>query len=482
MNKWTLFVGLLSVSGAVYCDFGVPVSVPDLSVGIRLAIGLGVQPVMFVKNAIHVNASVDPSGVLPVLETIVSNVTYPLGDLLTVILRSSSNSVTNVTDVFRTLEKLSASTSLAIAGAQKSATKLQTTISSTLYSNITDSLAMLSNQVTDLGLALEQLMTTFLTISTAYPPFTTANVSMIITPGLISTVTTPLRNLSNTLVSVTVDVLSIGRDRQNAIYYSNNINITLANDNATLTQYVVAVNKTAISTLKSAIQMANIALAGITQSYTYIEATPSNYNNGNLTKLNAFLANVTALNSTAFAKVIDATNSLIGNVSSTVNKETDRLGATLYAAIQNLTNLTSISSSPFADTCLQNYAQELTGPYSSLTRFLPCIQLELGGFLPITQAATVRFSAVRTSVSSSAMRLNFCSIPNGNCTVSYFTDFDDYTVRLANGLTLATEVISFGMYTIQGRMTDCVRAVSSDIQDVIAVVQRNYGTCLVSGS
>ncbi|EJY57477.1 AAEL017474-PA [Aedes aegypti] len=482
MNKWTLLVGLVLASSAVYCDFGVPVGVPNLSVGIRLAIGLGVQPVMFVKNAIHVNASVDPSGVLPVLEIIVSNVTYPLGDLLTAILRSSSNSASNVTGVFQSLENLTACTSMAIASAQKAALQLQTTILSTLYSNLTDSLKMLSNQVTDLGLALDQLMTTFQTISTAYPPYTTANISTIITPALVSSITTPLRNLSNTLVSVTVDVLSIGRDRQNAIYYSNNINITLANDNATLAQYVVAVNRTATSTLKSSIQMANIALAGITQSYTYIEASPSNYNNGNLTKLNAFLANVTALNGTAFAKVIDATNSLIGNVSSTIDKETEKVGATLYEAIQKLTNLTSISSSPFADTCLQNYAQDLTGPYASLTRFLPCIQLELGGFLPITQAATVRFSAVRTSVSSSAMRLNFCSIPNGNCTVSYFTDFDDYTVRLANGLTLATEVVSFGMYTIQGRMTDCVRAVSSDIQDVIAVVQKNYETCLTSGS
>lgn len=419
MNKWILFVGLaFATASVVYCDFGVPVNVPNLSVGIRLAIGLGVQPVMFVRNAIRVNATLDPSGVLPVLETIVCNVTYPMGDLLTAILRASSKSGPNVRSVFRQLQNLTSSTSTAIVNAQAVASTLQMSISSVLYSNLTDSLNMLANQVTDLGNALQQLMSTFQTISTSYPPYTVANVSMIVTPGLVSAVTTPLRHLSNTMVSVTVDVLSIGRDRQNAIYYSNSINTTLANDNATLAQYVMAVNKTATSTLHSAIQMANIALSGITLSYTYIEASPSNYNNGNLTKLNAFLTNVTAVNSTAFAKVVDATEALVGNVSSTVNLETLKVGATLHTAIQHLTNQTSISSSPFADTCLQNYAQELTGPYSSLTRFLPCIQLELGGFLPITQAATVRFSAVRTSVSSSAMRLNFCSIPNGNCTVS----------------------------------------------------------------
>ncbi|XP_058446686.1 mucin-3A-like [Malaya genurostris] len=482
MRKWLLLACAVVAFSSVCGDLGLKIGIPSLSASVKSSIGNGISIITAANASFTVNATLDSSGAVAALRLVVADFVLPLGSLLTGIQSATTNTSGYTADVITTLDGLVTTASTALGTAMTDAATLATTTRPAWYSSLTTGLTNLSTLVSSLTSVFDAIGILLTTISSATYAYTPSNVTKVITSTVVGTITTPLTYIAGNLTSIGSAITAIGKDKQTTVILVAAANATITKDSNALAVVSTAFNKSATDLQSAIIALSATSLAAINTSYSTILARSALYNGGVATNLTTFLYGNLAVNSTAMATVVSSTQNTTSTVYATLSTEMSNVATALIAGLANITNVTSTSSSKYASMCQAKYGSLYKQPDLSLSRLAPCLQLETAGFNTLLQAVGTQFNALVSAVGVSALRLNLCTVTNGNCSVSYFADFPSFTDRATAVYTIITTLVSVSETVLTGRASNCLVAVSNDIQDNSQLTQNQFGACLTTGT
>ncbi|XP_065080859.1 uncharacterized protein LOC135703544 [Ochlerotatus camptorhynchus] len=484
MNKWFLMgCALVAVVGFASGDLGLTITIQGLSSNVRRSIGSGVKPVISANSSITVNATLDSSGTIIMLRSIVADVVNPMGTLLEAIENSTTDKSGDPTAVTASIDSLVTSSVMAIGNAIKTIGGSQIALDPEDYTVLNGNMTQLSEEVNSLTNVLSSLGNVLDQVNTANPPYTGWNVSTIITPALISTYTTPLKNISSTLSTLGSLISIIGKEKQFIIQRAVNLNDSIDSSLKSLVQVTTNFNRSSYDVLSNVASASVNSLKSINQSYAGILAKAASINNGNVTSLTNFLANTSTIAAVALSNIENNTASVTLNLAYVLANQTTNASLALYNGLKNITDMAFTSSSEFSMACERKYGAMLLQPGVSLTRLNLCLQAEIIRLTNFGQfGVSGFFSDVLKWVGLPAVRLNTCSVPNGTCIATAFNAFSDFSSRLEVKYNLISDQVMIEQTQVLDRATGCVNIVSSDLQDVVHSIQNKFVTCLTTGN
>ncbi|XP_062548063.1 uncharacterized protein LOC134213252 [Armigeres subalbatus] len=465
------------------CDLGLNISILGVPLSVSRAIGAGVQPVISANSTISTNETVDSSGVLTSLQSIVNDVVSPLNALLSDTVNTASDKSGDPTKLFANLDDLAKATISAIDDAQTTSADIQSVISPSTYALLNGSLEQLAVDVSALTTVQNTLVDALNNVTTADPPFTTRNITTVITASLISNYTSSLKSISTTLSTLGRVITTAAKDKQSTIMKELTLNDTIDSSLSNLIQVVTSFNRTSYGVFNSVIRASDNSLRSLNQSYTTIISKASNYNHGDMTNLTNFLTNASAIVSAATAKIESNTAAITLQLAYTLGNQTTNISTVLYNAVKNISSLATTSTSAYSSACERKYVGLFQQPGLSVSRLNSCIQSEGPGLTTFAQIAVPGlYNDVLRWVGPQVVRLNLCSVPNGNCSVVAFSAFSDLYSQLEIKYNLIRDSVLSEQNIVLYRATSCINAVSSDLQDVASSIQDRFGNCLTTGN
>ncbi|XP_058452323.1 uncharacterized protein LOC131430996 [Malaya genurostris] len=481
MKKWLLFGCALLVVRFVSGDLGLTITIPNLSSSVKSTIGNGIKVITAANASITVNTTLDASGALRTLRTLMNEIVPSIGNLLSGIQNATTNKSGDTDSVANSINAIISDVGSAIATAVEDNFSLGSVTKDVWFNGLIGNLWAITASVNSFSEAFNGVSTLLSDISSAEYPYTSNNVTKVITPAVINSISTPLKYVIGNLTSAGTIITAIGKDKQAAVALKTAANKTMNNDLTRLVSVSASFNKTMTDVQTSIIRLANTSLIAINNTYKDILARKMLYNGGETTNLTSYLA-LNILTNNSILGNIGLTYSVYQDmVSTALIEETSNIVNALTLGLSNVTDMASTNASKYATSCANKYGSMFQQSTVSMTRLAPCIQQETSGFSSLLQAVQVQFNALIQDGGASALKLNFCTVPNGNCSVSYFASFD------VLGDTVATRYsMVFGLLAqpaiIARRIRACIIAVSNDIQDVSSVIQNKFGKCLTTGS
>ncbi|XP_058449343.1 serine-rich adhesin for platelets-like [Malaya genurostris] len=466
----------------VSADLGLSISIPNLSSTVKSTIGTGTKVITTANASISVNATLDTTNTVSSLRLVIADIVTPLANLFSGIQNATTDKSGNTDTVISAISDLVTATATAFGTAISDAAALQSVIKSGSYNGLTGNLTAISDTANTLSTVFSDISTLLTQITSAEYAYTANNVSKVITATVVGTITKPLKYIVGNLTTIGTIITAVGKDKQVAIALQAAANASMNSGLKDLVSASTSFNKTVNSLQTSTFRLSTTSLISINNSYATILAKSALYNGGDKTNLTTFLAANIDANTTAMAQVMTSTQSVTETVFTTLSTETSNIASALLLGINNITNTASTSDSKYASACENKYGAMYKQPTVSMARLAPCLSQETSGFSTLLQAVNVQFSGLVYAVGASAVKLNLCTVSNGNCSVSYFADFTAFSDLVTAQYNLLTTLVTTDNNILTARVDNCIVAVSNDIQDVSSAIQNKFGNCLTTGS
>lgn len=411
MRRILVLVVILSVCGVVRADFGLNLSIPNLSKETSAAIGQSIITLIKANATIKFAAEQEDSGTLTALVQVVNNVTSPLNKLLGATLSATTDKVSNSQNLFASLNKLVTDTRIAIADALVASDELQWNVHPTQYEEVRENVSVIASSLPMLQEAFTVLSETVALIQASEDSEDLVNGLSFFTPTVINAMIYPLRSIGQSITRIASIVTSVSKDRTTALNVLTSVNNTISSGLKTLTQPNANFNRTVNDANTAVSNNANILSNAINQAYSTIVGRPKNYNSGDINSLTSYLSDVRSYIEQYDSNVSEALNNLREDVAATLNSIVDQTSRALLNIARMMTSKAHRSDSDFADRCVNKYTNQLTQNPIQINRLNVCMQTETMNFVPSGQL--FRMLSEQTKLlagsGSAALQMRYCT-------------------------------------------------------------------------
>ncbi|KAL1390218.1 hypothetical protein pipiens_012499 [Culex pipiens pipiens] len=484
MNRILLAALILGICGGARADLGLKLTIPELVPGVTNAINRGVVELIKANATTRTIAEQDTSGVFVTLTAVVNNVTSPLNRLLGTTLSAASDKTSKSQTLFANLATLVSSTKEAINKALTASESMEWDVRASQFEGIQGNISVIASYLSQLQDGFTVLSTAVSLAENSEVPVTSENVAEFFSSSIIDTVIHALQNITRSVNNLAPIIIEITKDKtasQNAVSVTNT---SITNAVRALQAPTAAFNRSLAEANGTALTNANGLQQAILALYTTITGRPQNYNGGDVTNLNAFLANFSAAVTDFSGNVSQAYQNVRENVTTFLNTSINQTAQVLLEVTKNITGRAQASDSPFGDRCAARYTAQLTQTPLQVSRAALCLQSELNSFGPVTQLNRIMLDQTRLLAGSSSAQVQArqCSQGLTECIAMHFARFHDLSRQVRDKLAINSELLARETATIQTRVESCTAAIRTDIGDNARMIWTKFENCLNSGA
>ncbi|XP_055644533.1 uncharacterized protein LOC129780370 [Toxorhynchites rutilus septentrionalis] len=484
MKRFLALVVILSVcGGTVRADFGLNVTIPDLSKETSAAIGQGIISLIKANATIKSAAVQEDPVTLTALVKIVNNVTSPLNRLLGATLSATTDKVSNSSNLFGNLATLVVETRKAIDDALVASNELQWNIHPTLHEEMRENISVIASSLPMLLEALT-VINDSVTVNqncdgSEYPE----NILNFFTPTVVNGMIYPLRNIGGSITNIASIVTIISKERTTALSLFTLVNNTISAGMRAIVQPNTVFNRTVNDANTALSANANALSNAITQIYSTIISRPNNFNRGDISSLTIYLSDVKSSIESFDGNVSEAFNNLREDVTVALNANIDQTTSTLLEITRTMSSKAYKSDSEFADRCVSKYANQLTQNPIQVNRLSVCLQAESMNFVPSAQLFRVLSEQTRLLAGSGspALQMRHCTQGLKDCVATYFEYYGNLSRQVDTKLNINRDLLIHEIQTIRNRIGICMAAISADIAESARSVDTKFNACLTNG-
>ncbi|XP_055632863.1 uncharacterized protein LOC129773292 [Toxorhynchites rutilus septentrionalis] len=469
---------VFSVINGVQCGFGLNATVPSYTTAIAQSIGIGIIPIIKANGTIKIGS--ENGEVSQSLIIIANNLTKPMDKLLVGILAAATRVNVNVSDLFANITQTLSDTATAIQNAEKVADDLQMDFKMYLYQQLHGKIKTLTKALSSLADSLGTLRTQAEKAASESYPVSNRNVTTFINSTVIANLCIPLRdiridlsdiaNIMTTSVSLSIQLKA----------YQTQLN-TLSNSSTQNMQ--LSFNRTVIDVWKKVIEQQVNTVKSINQVYAAIVSRANDYNNGDISNLTQFLADMVTANS-SFSETVELRSNLtMETVSASLQNHTDLLTKTLLdSGTKMVDNLDIANSSAYSVPCARQYFQQLQQQLVWIGKLSNCIKLESNAFRPTIQIVKTMLDYIRGAAVSIAVGLTtICQYGSSNCSSSYFAEFPEHSKRIQNRTAAVADWVTGDEQIVTGRIVSCLNATGYEFDESVRIMEEKFKFCLITG-
>ncbi|XP_055605750.1 uncharacterized protein LOC129753923 [Uranotaenia lowii] len=475
-------VGLLF--GRATADWGLPAAVNGFTANIQSSISTGTAVVTSANASIVVNTNLDLLKVLPIVQVALGQLNEPLNWLFSVIVSASQDKTTRPATLFSNFSTLCTNTNAALLAANTTLTALNSTVKQAYYSQIIANIALLRQAVTTLSTDTAALGSAVVVAAAATYPYTSTNITLVITTSLQSAITTDLARIYSVLNTISSLLKSVISDRQLVIAYQATHNSTIASTTNTVYGAYSSYLSKLIAQQASIITSGNSTQASIRNSFSSILTNPAAFSNGNW--LTSYLNVIFSYFDKVAAVYYSASNNTMAAHADFLNNTLLQLNRSLTDLSIQLTDVPITSANPNANPCINKYAPTFSSTANiQISRLTTCLTTESNDISTWGTTMTSIMSDIQKFAAYSAMfRFDLCTVANGNCTGLYLTSSVDTAMAELVKLKIDQLQESYlgQMTVLMYRVAYCYNAVYNDILDNINLMKQTFGICLYTGS
>lgn len=410
---------VFSVINGVQCGFGLNATVSVYTTNIVQSIGSGVVPIVKANGTIKIDTdNGEPSKSLIM---IANNLTKPMDKLLGGILAAASVKNVNVSDLFTNISLTLNDTKVAVQNAADVANNLQMDFKMFLYQQLNGKIMTLANALSNLSDSLDTLKTQAEKAASEPYPVSDRNVTVFINSTVIANLCIPLRDIRIGLSDIaTIITTSVTLRTQLAVYRAQLNGLT----NSTTQNTLLSFNRTVIDVTKKVIQEQANTVKLINLTYAAIVSRANDYNNGDISNLTQFLADMVTAN-TSFAEAIEfSSNYTMETINATLQNRTASITKTLLdSGTKIIDDLDISNSSAYSITCARQYFQQLQQQLLWIGKLSNCVKAESNAFRTTTQIVKSQLDYVRSAAVSIASELaRICQYVTSKCSSSVSND------------------------------------------------------------
>ncbi|XP_053692308.1 uncharacterized protein LOC128740767 [Sabethes cyaneus] len=448
---------------------------------IKTAIAPSVKALQTAITGITIDPTLDTSGALTVLKQLGTDLLTPITGLFTAIQTALTAPCCDPTAVLTPVQTALTAAQAAITTAQTTVQPLQAVVKASTYTSLTSGLQAMLDAITASTTSFTNFQMLLVQVASASPPYTASTVTKVITADVAAAVAAPLKALVSGISSVSAVVTTVNKDVTTAVSIVAKTNTAINKGVAALVKPWTAFTKAVNDAIASIAKTSASSISSITSSYNAVLTKSTMYNMGDMTLLNTFLAAFPGLSQTTLTTVqTGAAGVLMATLTALTDQEA-LITPAITTAVNTMITTASTSQSSFAATCLNKYSTVLQGNTVAMSLLGGCVTPETSSVSMMVSTVSAELASIVSASNAAAVKLNLCTVANGQCSVAVFMAFTDLGTRIMDMFGAAGTIATVFDATQTLRVSTCLAAVSADIQDVVAQAQASFTTCLTTG-
>ncbi|XP_041779151.1 uncharacterized protein LOC121597451 [Anopheles merus] len=483
-TAWLLVAGCVVLLGA-QCqgagDFGLSYSVPGFESSFRGGIGSGLVAVVKANaSLLKYEANLDRSGATTVLYEVATNLTSPLNKVLGHVAASFG---ANGSDAFRTLtDELQATVQPTILALEEAANKIRTlegVVRPNVFSAVVANVSTIALELETLAASWPTFAETVQMARSSDAPYGAGNISSLITPTIVKSVTAPVQQINSALADIAAAYGAVAKDRTTIIGYEASTNTSVQNAQQDLASSVTIANRTFADTAHQMEQQCNGTVRQVRDGYTALLGRLSDETS--VAKVRSFLEQLEAQGLAHNQRTRELLHELATQYTESVTSAGDAIGKELFAGTAALIDEATASDSSNAERCLQRYIGDFRQGSYAPTRLSVCYQMDARTIGYFSSANTAFLEQWRNGAVYGNQAQSVCTQGSANCTAEYVGQLEGIAMQNQARMNAFVTFLGEEMVALRERYDVCTRAVRADVEHLVEATTEKYRNCLVTG-
>uniref|UniRef100_A0A182Y0A4 Uncharacterized protein n=1 Tax=Anopheles stephensi TaxID=30069 RepID=A0A182Y0A4_ANOST len=478
-----LFVGSVLLGGCFSAgDFGLPYSVPGFDASFRSGIGSGIVAIVKANaSLLKYEANLDRSGATTVLFDVANNLTSPLNKLLGHVAATfGANSSASLQALVEELQATVLPATSALEQASTTIRKLQGAVRPQMLDALSSNVSTIVTEIGTLARNWPPFAVALQEASSPDSTYSSGNVSTLITPALVQSITAPVTLINSALSDIATMYGTIGKDRITGIGYETATNSSIQNALQDLQGSVTLANRTLTDTARQMEQQSNATVRQVRDGYSSVLSRLGDAAS-EASKVRSFLERTEAQGLEHNKRVAERLHDLATNYRRIIETAGEAIGARLFNATAALIDEAATSDNSYAERCLQRYVGDFRQGSYAPTRLSVCYQVDSRTVGYFSSANTAFLEQLRYGAVYGNQLQSVCAQGSSNCTMEYLDQLEGFSKQNQARLNAFATFLGEEIVALVDRYDVCTRAIRADIEHYVETTQYKFRNCFLTG-